>query len=299
MMNVLRFKRPVLAMAIVFIALLVGSCMSWDPGWNQPRIVAEARDPSELWERSRHQMNGADTRESLGALLSTYEAILVIDPGSRDALTSLGTYYTLMGAGYTQDAGQKAEYYTKAIRHCEMAMYLNPLFKVLVDSGESVWDASRVLTARDAAAMGYWVTAILYYFKEVVPDPLKPFYSSWLTRSRIVMERIEVVMPNWSGGANYFNLGIYYLATPKAMGGDLERAVQYFDRARAAGPDWLLTPWGRAKYLYPLTGDREAFRSDLEWLLAYDPRDSGTPYPWGVYFQRDGRALLAQIDDLF
>jgi len=297
--SVLRLKRYFPAAAIASIAVLVGSCMSWEPGWNEHRIVAGAHDPSGLWARSRQQMNSADTRETLAALLSTYEAILAAYPDSREALTSLGSYYTLMGAAYSQGRAQKARDYTKAIRYCERAMYLNPEFKALVDRGESVWDASRVLTAGDADAMGYWVTAVLYYFKEVVPDPLKIFDSGWLTRTRAVMERIETVMPNWSGGANYFNLGIYYLAAPKAMGGDLEKTSQYFAKARAAGPDWLLTPWGRAKYLDPLTGDKEAFRSDLGWLLTRDPRASGTPYPWSIYFQRDGRALLAQIDELF
>ena len=115
------------------------------------------------------------------------------------------------------------------------------------------------LTAEDADAMGFWATAVLYYFKEVVPDPLKVFDARWLTRARIVMERVEMVYPEWSGGANYFNLGIYYMAIPKAMGGDLEKAQAYFEKAAASGPDWLLTPWGKAKYYYPLTGDRQAF----------------------------------------
>jgi tetratricopeptide (TPR) repeat protein len=252
-----------------------------------------------LLERAHEQIQQADSEEKLNALISTYEAILAIEPDHRATLTNLCSYYTLLGAGYTLDRSDKAYTYEQALRYCEQAMYLNPAFKERVDLGESLWDASIVLIAGDADAMGYWVTAVLYYFKEVVPDPLKAFDARWLTRARIVMERIEVVDPAWSGGANFFNLGIYYLATPKSMGGDLDKAEEYFAKAASSGPDWLLTPWGKAKYYYPLTGDRQAFDRDLEWVLARKPGEAGEPYPWSIYFRKQARELQAQGDELF
>ena len=284
---------------IVLLFLLTSSCMSWDPGWTYSQEATGSGDIDYLLEHAHQQIQQADTEEKLNALIAIYESILAIEPDHRDSLTSLCSYYTLLGAGYKQDRSDKADSYEQAIRHCEQAMYLNAAFKERVNLGESLWDASTVLTAEDADAMGYWVTAVLYYFKEVVPDPLKAFDARWLTRTRIVMERVETVKPEWSGGANYFNLGIYYLATPKSMGGDLGKAEEYFEKAASSGPNWLLTPWGKAKYYYPLTGDREAFNQELEWVLARTPGNTGEPYPWSIYFIKQAHELKAQADELF
>lgn len=284
---------------IVLLFLSVSSCMTWEPGWTFTQETTGSGDIDYLLEHAHQQSQQADTEEKLSALIATYKSILSIDPYHRASLTSLCSYYTLLGAGYTQGRSDKADVYEQAIRYCEQAMYLNSAFKERVNMGESLWDASIALTSEDADAMGYWVTAVLYYFKEVVPDPLKAFDARWLTRARTVMERVEKVKPEWSGGANYFNLGIYYLAVPKSMGGDLGKAEEYFEKAATTGPDWLLTPWGKAKYYYPLTGDRQAFNHELEWVLSKTPGDTGEPYPWSIYFIKQARELKAQGDELF
>ena len=43
-------------------------------------------------------------------------------------------------------------------------------------------------------------------------------------------------------------------------------------------------------------GDREGFRRDLEWVAAQDPAALQGPYAWNVYFQRDARQMLADMD---
>jgi hypothetical protein len=126
------------------------------------------------------------------------------------------------------------------------------------------------------------------------------FNSRWIKRNKTFMDRIEAVDPNWKGGANYFNLGIYYLALPKSFGGDLKKSAEYLRKAESAGPDRLLIPWGRAKYYYYHQKNRQGFEKDLKWVLTQDPRRAtGDTYPWNVYFQAQARELLASIDDLF
>ena len=53
------------------------------------------------------------------------------------------------------------------------------------------------------------------------------------------------------------------------------------------------------KILYTKTRDKEAFKSDLEWVTAQDPHKADSPYPANAYFQREARELLAHIDDYF
>lgn len=285
-----------------WIALLaLPACISWESGWEGGSARPAPGDVSRLLGSAEAKAALADSREKLLAAIAAYEAVLRVDPRHRGALSRLAEYHLLAGTGYSERSSDKERHFRASIRASERAMYLNPRFRRLVDEGESVWDASAVLTAREADAMGWWSTAVFYYFKEGVPDLLKLFNVRWIKRTRKVMARLERVAPDWNGGAGYFNWGIYYLAIPESLGGDMARSADYFDRARrAAGPDRLLVPWGRAKYFHVKRGDREAFERELRWVAAQDPRAStGDPYPWNVYFQREARQLLASADAIF
>jgi tetratricopeptide (TPR) repeat protein len=282
------------------LSLGAAACVSWEEGWKDLPDPAREGDVAPLLEKARQQTQNAGDRKRLAAVIASYEAVLAIDPRHRDALANLAQYHILMGTGYSQSSDDKEQHFTTAIRYSERLMYLNPKFKSLVDRGETVWDSSRVLGKEDADAMGWWTTGVFYYFKECISDAMKIFNVKWVKRTKQVMERIAAVAPEWNGGANDFNLGIYYLAVPESLGGDMEKAAESFNKARAAGPDRLLIPWGRAKYYHYKKGDRTAFKKDLDWVMGRDPRDqTGDPYPWNVYFQNEARTLLASIDDLF
>lgn len=287
-------------LACSLLPFLGAACVSWEEGWKEIPDPAQKGDVAPLLEKARQQTQNAGDRRQLAAVIASYEAVLAIEPRHREALADLAQYHILMGTGYSQSSDDKEQHFRTAIRYSERLMYLNRRFKSLVDSGETVWDSSRVLGKQDADAMGWWTTGVFYYFKECVSDAMKIFNVKWVKRTKQVMGRIAAVAPEWNGGANDFNLGIYYLAVPESLGGDMAKAAESFKKARAAGPDRLLIPWGRAKYYHRKKGDRAAFKKDLEWVIGQDARgQTGDPYPWNVYFQNEARTLLASIDDLF
>jgi hypothetical protein len=96
-----------------------------------------------------------------------------------------------------------------------------------------------------------------------------------------------------------FSLGIYYMALPESAGGDLDRADTLFRQAIETGPDWLLNRWGRAKYFYDKTGNRDGFVKDLEWVLARDVSNVPGPPAWNAYIRRDAGRLLEEIERYF
>jgi hypothetical protein len=120
-----------------------------------------------------------------------------------------------------------------------------------------------------------------------------------MARNTAVMKHLREVAPDWQHGAVHFAWGIYYLALPKVAGGDMELSRQSLDRAVEVGPHSLLPRWGRAKYYAVKTGDRQLFEDDLAWVVAQDPQQMDSPYPWNVYFQRDARAMLEDIGRYF
>ncbi|MBG7629926.1 MAG: hypothetical protein IZT56_05785, partial [Bacteroidetes bacterium] len=62
------------------------------------------------------------------------------------------------------------------------------------------------------------------------------------------------------------------------------------------GPNYLVNRWGRAKYLYDLIGNKEGFKTDLEWVISQKPRNAGNTYPWNIYFQKDAQKMLENIE---
>jgi len=256
-------------------------------------------DVTDLLAEANEQIMRADDKESLRVLLGTYERILERDPSNYEALWSLGRYNVVMVLGYTQSRAEKEQHNLAAINYCEQAMNTNPEFRALRVGGESVGDACRVLSKREMAPLYYWYAGMGSYWKECLPFPkrIRSLHSARAIKN--VMTRMLEIDPTWAGGHPYYAWGFYYINIPRILGGSLKKAEEFIDKAVEAGPKWLYARWGRAKYVYTRKKDREAFREDMEWVLAQDARKMDSPYPANVHFQRDAKAMLSNIDDYF
>ena len=263
-------------------------------------IMAGKRCRRAFWwprrgQRGLRRIRGPNSRWHLTcftALLNRIHPILRLSVGAAE-------YSCLMGAAYSESRREKAQLYMDAVLLSERALFNNSEFAAEIRSGETRDKAARVLGADDLEAMHFWVTALSYYFKECVNPLRMPFNMKWMDRSTAFLERMQEIDPDWNYGAAHFALGIYYLALPSFAGGDMELSRQSMDKAIEVAPNSLLARWGRAKYFFEKTGDRAGFVEDLEWVLAQDPRAASSPYPWNVYFQRDAKEMLDNVDRIF
>lgn len=258
-------------------------------------------DVSVLLSEANEQIMSADNKEKLQRLLGTYERILDEDPTNYEALWSLGRYNVVMVLGYTESLSEKEKHNLAAINYCEQAMDTNPEFKALRggEGSEGVGNACRVLSKREIAPLYYWYAGMGSYWKECLSFP-KRMRNVHLARGiKKVMVRMLEIDPEWAGGHPYYAWGFYYINIPRVLGGSLKKAEEFIDKAVEAGPKWLYARWGRAKYLYTRKKDKEAFRGDMEWVIAQDPRKMDSPYPANVHFQRDATDMLSHIDDYF
>jgi len=174
-------------------------------------------------------------------------------------------------------------------------MATNPSFARRVSAGETIDVAAEALGSAEMGAMHFWVTAVSYRFKETLPPLLYPFNMRWIERERALLERMTAVDPDWGDGAVAFAQGIFFLALPKRFGGDMARSRELLDTLVEAHPGSLLPRWGRAKYYSDKTGDRDAKRRDLRWVVARDPAAAPGSYPWNVYFHADAARMLADL----
>jgi len=286
--------------SFLFVLLLPFTlgCIAWEPGWKMAQAPAVKGDVSKLLAQANIQISGSDTKEKLAALIRTYEQVLAIDPVNYESLWSLGRYYMLMGMGYSNNIKDKKENYLNARRYCERGMYTNSGFKKLVDDGAPVADACSALTKREIEAMYYWYNSTALYYMECM-NFIEKIFNLRPANTKKVLDCMMAIDPAWGGGHPYAAIAGYYAAIPSFFGGDLKKSSEYYRKADEAGPEWLYIRFGRAMYLHRKTKDREAFRKDLQWIIAQDPHRAKSPYPWNVYFQREAKRMLADIDKYF
>ena len=276
------------------LALGLAGCVSWRPGWKEAQAPAAAGDAAQLLLAAEALEDKAGDAQKLAALIDAYKAVTAADPGNYRALWKTCNYHILMGAAYSDGNRDRKRNYTAAVQYCEKAMYTNRAFKEAVDRGEPVWKAVEGLTVAETDAMGYWYTARLYYFKECLWPIARLFNTGLVRYNEPVMKRIDALDPDWAGGGNLFSRAVYFIAAPERFGGSKKKAEEYMAKAIEAGPNYLVNRWGRAKYLYSIIGNQAGYESDLKWVLAQDPHNSGNPYPWNVYFQRQAADMLAE-----
>ena len=281
------------AWAFAVAAGSLASCMSWRPGWQDLAVAGAAGAGAERTASALERFAAADSREKVLASITAFEEALAAEPDNLQATVALAEAHVLLGAAYESARRAKADAYLRGIQLCERAMATNPAFLRSVRGGASVSEAAGHLGQREMGAMFWWVTGVSYYFKECLWGPGYVVNFRWMKRASGLLSRMDEIDPAWQDGSVYFTWGVYYLALPASVGGDMAKSAAYFARAEEAAPTSLLIRWGRAKYHAEKAGDTRAIREDLEWVLAQDPHSAVSPYRWNVYFQRDARAMLA------
>jgi len=250
-------------------------------------------------QKAQNLENKAANREEVLELIDAYAQLARAEPQNYTALWKAGSYHILMGAAYATKKAEKKHHYNETIKYCEKAMMLHGGFRQKIEKGAAIWEAVDQLNMNYTDAMGYWYTARFYYFKECLSPIGRMFNTKMVLNNNPVIARIDELDPNWAGGGNFLSRAIYFIAVPEKFGGSKIKAADEFDKAIKAGPNYLVNRWGRARYLYSLTGNKQGYVEDLTWVLAQDPHNSGNTYPWNVYFQRQSEEMLRNADKLF
>jgi tetratricopeptide (TPR) repeat protein len=283
---------------IVYMALLAGcSIKSYHSAWPKDTLVTSSSQTAGLLASARKKFDTAGSEEDLLDSMESFKNVLEIDPGNREALTSLCNQYILLGTAYTSERSLKYQYYQKAMQNCELAMYTNPQFKHQVDKGKKPWEAAETLKAEDAPAMLFWVTALQYEFKEAMRLPSKVVNVRWMQHALVFLDRIKEVAPDYGNGAVELAYTVCYCVLPRLYGGDEQKCYGYMNEAVEKSEGHLLARWGRGRFFYQVTGDKESARKDLQWVIEQDPSEYRDVYPWKVHFQEDAALQFLKLSE--
>ncbi len=284
------------AVTLTLVLVLTG-CAAWTPGWEtDPATDPTVEDPP-AFTHAEHMLHAADDAASLDRARSALQARLAADASDGATLLALADAEILRGAAYSDTRGARRDAFRSGIQYAERALMNNPVFRARIAAGAGVGEAADTLHEDDLTAMLLWVTGVFYYFDEGMFPLQRVIHFSRLQEARDVLERALELDRTYQHGLPAFSMGIYYIAIPGFAGRDFDRAEALLAEAADAEGVSLLPRWGRARYLHTARGDREAFRADLEWVLARDQADS-RPH-WNTFIRRDASELLERIDELF
>ena len=283
--------------SIALVMILLAGCASIAGQWSDPVALPgheHALDQQALKD-ARSAYANADNAHSLRSAIETMEDLLDEAPRHGRLLVDLAEAYTLLGAAYATSRKDKRQHFLTAQGHAERALLDQPEFRKALEREVRPGLAARHLDADDVPAMVIWATATSYLFDEGMTAIGRVRHYRGLEDLRLFMERALELDPGYEFGLVPFSLAIFYIATPTFAGGNLDRAEQLIEQAIATPGTSLMPHWGRARYLHSLTGDDQAKRIDLEWVLAQDARAVDSPYHWNVYVQRDARRMLSEL----
>ncbi len=281
---------------ILCLAVFSGcSFKIYQPAWPENLPSNSSLKARSFLSLAKDKFQQAGSEKALRSSIKSFKDVLEIDPGSREALAYLCNQYVLLGTAYTSDRKLKMHYFNEAMSYCEAAMYTNPDFRNEMENGRKPWEAAYTLQAEDAPAMLFWVTALQYEFQETMPLPSKMVNMRWLQHGKRFLDRIQEVDPEYGNGAVELAYTVYYCALPKFYGGDREKCFLYMDMAVDKSEGYLLGRWGRGRFFHQVSGDLEASRRDLEWVVLQDLSEYRDAYPWRVHFQEDAASQLLQV----
>ncbi len=279
---------------LLFTFLISGCAMNWQASWETVRPKSSPADVQPLLQQATTAYAAAVDGSTVDAGLAAYERVLDADPTNYRALVDSAALLILRGTSYTTNSSRKSDYFYRAMRYAELAMYTNPVFRARADAGSVPWEAADTLGAAEAEAMLFWVTALQYEFKEGMSLPSKIINIVWLQRALVFLDRIEAVAPEFGGGAVEFSKVICYIALPESRGGSKQKGDEYMQKAIVKGDGWLLPRWARGKYYYAIKGDVEKGRQDLAWVATQPLELYKDAYPWRIHFRNDARDILGK-----
>jgi len=275
--------------------------MSWKPGWLQFKEASMQGDVSQLLKKATQLVQSADTKEKVLEVIETYEDALRIEPKNREALSGAASYSFLIAAGYSSHKGEKRTYYSRTITYSEQVMYLNHEFANLVDKGEQVWEACRVLSKNDLESLFLYYLGVGILWRECLSGLGRMVSLKMVLGGKKVPKAMIEIDPTWRAGTPYYARANYYATIPRFAGGDVKKAEEDYKKAIELGPDMLNFRRTRALTLHTKNKDRAAFKKDLHWVISQDPHKvrPHLAYPYVVFIQRSARDVLEHIDDYF
>jgi len=254
-----------------------------------------------LLNKAKEQYKRAQNASDMDIVLETYQAVLTIDPMNYEALVGTATMNDFKVNLFLKDRRERQRCCLNALTYSVLAMCTNPTFKARIKKGEREWEAVEVLAEKEMGAMLYWVAAVTLWLTLTLRSTVSRLLFLVFNKGRIdaMIDRMLAINPAWNGGDPYMMKAGHLAAYPSFLGGDLDKAAEYCNRAIELSPLGINRRVYRAMFLHTRRRDRDACVKDLEWVVSQDLDQGDRRDPYNIVFQRRAKKALKNIDKYF
>jgi tetratricopeptide (TPR) repeat protein len=237
---------------------------------------------------------------SIPANLKLMEGLLKTAPKNRDALTTLSMGYSGYSLLFVErdDPVRASALYLRArdygIRALgdKGAVLKNPRLK-----GKMLQTALQNMSKQDLKPL-FWTTMSWYNWINLNLD--KPAAIAQLTLSQACLERVLEIDANYLYGSPYIFMGISLAAKPPMLGGNIQEAKDYFEKAlKLSNRKFFLTQYYYARFYAVRVQDKELFLKLIQEIIDGDPQELKDVCLINRVMQGQAVELKEMVEDLF
>ena len=218
-------------------------------------------------EALNHETDLDLAEDSIPANLNMLQGMIKIDPENALLRTYAAQAFYGLAYGFNEDTQPEraSDFYQRGLMHGLVALEINGA-KDLMNTPIADFEkqVSRLKKA-DVAAM-FWTASNWAKWIDMHRDD--PEAIAQLARATALMQRVIDLEDSFYYGGAHMYFGVYYGSRAPLLGGNFDKSLQHFERARAITNGKLLIPdLLQAQYLARQKQDQEDFHQRLTGII--------------------------------
>ncbi|MGA3287402.1 MAG: TRAP transporter TatT component family protein [Bacteroidota bacterium] len=251
---------------------------------------------SAFYEESDLQL----AHEALGSNLKLIEAMIKSDPENEQFLTFAAQGYNAYALAFCEDDSvERARvFYLRAKEYGMRVLIKNKKFKEALDSNITAFrEAVETFDKNDVPAI-FWTAFGWGSYINITRTDVEGLAD--LSKVNALIQFVADKNPSFYFGGAYLYLGTIEGSTPKALGGNPDKAKEYFEKCLALnGGKFLMTQLYYARTYAVATQNQLLFESLLKQVEEASPDILPEARLANIIAKKKARKLLAQSNELF
>jgi len=251
---------------------------------------------SAFYEESDLQL----AHEALGSNLKLIEAIIKSDPENEQFLTFAAEGFNAYALAFCEDDSMERArvFYLRAKEYGMRVLMKNKKFKEALDGDITAFREAVKTFDKDGVPAIFWTAFSWGSYVNITRTDVAGLAD--LSKVQALIEFVAEKDPSFYHGGAYLFLGVIEGTTPKSLGGNPDKAKEYFEKAlKVNGGKFLMTQLYYARTYAVATQDQLLFESLLKQVEEASPDILPEARLANIVAKKKARKLLAQENELF
>ncbi|MGD0038442.1 MAG: TRAP transporter TatT component family protein [Bacteroidota bacterium] len=238
--------------------------------------------------------------EALGSNLKLIEAMIKSDPENEQFLLFAAQGYNSYALAFCEDdsVDRARVFYLRAKEYGMRVLMKNKKFKEAMDGDITVFREAVKTFSKDNAPAIFWTAFSWGSYANITRTDVAGLAD--LSKVQALIEFVADNDPSFYHGGAYLFLGVIEGTTPKSLGGNPDKAKEYFEKCLTInGGKFLMTQLYYAKIYAVATQNQPLFESLLKQVEDASIDDVPEIRLANVIAKQKARRLLAQENELF